>query len=367
MHEFCTHRAQCVAYHGLNAPLQGPKQITTGRRPVRWRSGKENGSSRATHDVDPHEDPVLYDQLYGAGASDLAGAVSDRRRGTATPLSPMEAAEALGMGTWRLRAKVDPVIEMLVSQVEGVWRTVLGDDLQACDQIPDRFLYLDSLNTDSSRQFSFLEPDPPKDDPAWPRFEAEIWAYAADAFRKLHLEVAVRQDGLQIAHCVMFPRITFDLPIVCFDVVSFEGKVSLAIIDACPVSKNLSLPGFYVQALTELQSKYGTAVNRNLPEWGKALFSPYCVCLRPETSSQLSSFIKYSIALTNFHMTIGRLARPVTEGGAASQRSDEILESHRRYRAKQLENDKTRKVLEKSFGRDVAQEYMEVVMFDIEE
>lgn len=372
MHAFCMHRGQCVTIYSLNEkvtlPRSAKRSIARKRRvrpvrPVRSEKEKENY-------VDPHEDPVLYDQLYGMGASDLAGAVSDRNRHYAKSLSPMEAAAALGMGTWRLRPKVDPVIETLVSQVEGVWRVVLGDDLQGCDQIPERFIYLDSLqSTDPSRRFSFLLPDPPKDDPAWPRFEAENRAYSSYAFRKLHLEVAVRQDGLQIAHCVMFPRKTFDLPIVCFDLVSFEGKVSLAIIDACPVSRNLSLPGFYVQAMTDLQSKYGVAGNRSLPEWGEAVFSPYCVCMRPETASQLSSFIKYSIALTNFHVTIGRLANPITgQGGAAAmQRSSEIAESHQRYREKQLENDKTRKVLEKAFGSQVAREYMEIVMFDNEE
>lgn len=41
--------------------------------------------------------------------------------------------------------------------------------------------------------------------------------------------------------------------------------------------------------------------------------------------------------------------------------------AHRRYCDKQLENDKTRRVLEVAFGAEVAAEYMREVMFDCPE
>lgn len=46
-------------------------------------------------------------------------------------------------------------------------------------------------------------------------------------------------------HCVLYPRLTFDLPILSMDIVANAGRVSLAIVDPCPVSPNLQLPPFY--------------------------------------------------------------------------------------------------------------------------
>lgn len=94
--------------------------------------------------------------------------------------------------------------------------------------------------------------------------------------------------------------------------------------------------------------------------------------MRPSDPTQVASFIKYAIALTDFHVAIGRLAAPVRPGGGeteatAARRRAEIREAHGRYCAKQLENDKTRRVLEKAFGSDVADEYMRRVMFDADE
>lgn len=40
----------------------------------------------------------------------------------------------------------------------------------------------------------------------YPRLMIENRIYSSRVFRKLHLEVATRQDGLQVMHMVMFPR-----------------------------------------------------------------------------------------------------------------------------------------------------------------
>lgn len=45
----------------------------------------------------------------------------------------------------------------------------------------------------------------------------------------------------------MYPRVNFDLPILSMDVVANQGRVSLAIVDPCPVTPNLELPPFYEQ------------------------------------------------------------------------------------------------------------------------
>lgn len=53
-------------------------------------------------------------------------------------------------------------------------------------------------------------------------------------------------------HCVLYPRLEYDLPILSFDMVGSEGsgRVSLAIADPCPASMDRWLPQVYVQAAT---------------------------------------------------------------------------------------------------------------------
>lgn len=53
----------------------------------------------------------------------------------------------------------------------------------------------------------------------------------------------------QVLHCVMYPRLEFDLPILSLDLVASSGRVTLAIIDPCPVSTSLQLPTHYLQGV----------------------------------------------------------------------------------------------------------------------
>lgn len=68
--------------------------------------------------------------------------------------------------------------------------------------------FLDSV--DAAREWdgwSFADiADPPKGGDGYPRLLVENRLYCSRAFRKLHLEVAARQDGLQVLHMVMYPR-----------------------------------------------------------------------------------------------------------------------------------------------------------------
>lgn len=230
---------------------------------------------------------------------------------------------------------------------------------------------MDTLDPEGKKLMAHALPDPAEGSPAYPRLQIENRVYQSYCFRKLHLEVAVRQDGLQVLHCVMFPRIKFDLPILSLDLVGFKGRPSLAIIDPCPVHLDQSLPQLYSNSVQSLQKKYNVETNRSIPDWGKDIFSPLCVCIRPSGSEDVGRFMKYALALCDFHIQFARLCSPVQQGSRMSvsqieQRSREIYECHYRFNQRQMENDKTRRVLEAAFGSEAAREYMSKIMFDTE-
>lgn len=61
----------------------------------------------------------------------------------------------------------------------------------------------------------------------------------------------------------------------------------------------------------QLQETYGLVNNREMPEWGARIFSPWCVLVRPTSPEDMEKFIKYAIAVARLHYELSLLATPV--------------------------------------------------------
>lgn len=333
----------------------------------------DDQSPQSTANIDAEN--LFSEVLRGLGSSGEA----DRRPSDAPgPMDQDDILKEMQMGTWRLRTAISPPLQAIAAQYEGMWRTSLSGDL-GLYPIPHHFKYWDSLDRDTPADelpvaFGHNRPMPDKESPQYPRLRVENRAYESSVFRKLHLEVAHRQDGLEVLHIVLYPRPKYDLPILSLDVVSSNGRIGFAIADPCPVSMNRVLPPWYQQGVLELQKDYkiNTIMSnggRELPEWGREILSPLCISMRPQNQEEVGAFLKYAIALGHFHMQIAAMASPVSSqsaGGShnSNKRLEQIAAAHKRYCDKQLENTKTSKVLEKAFGEEVTRQYMEQVMFD---
>ena len=74
--------------------------------------------------------------------------------------------------------------------------------------------FADSLDPERTiGEYSYVElADPPEGERSagWPRLLIENRAYCTRVFRKLHVELAARQDGLQA--CILEPCDTFPMP-----------------------------------------------------------------------------------------------------------------------------------------------------------
>lgn len=290
-------------------------------------------------------------------------------------------AELLGMGMWRARAYAEDVIQLLVSRIEGSWREAMKRDLNLYPPAEWKgkgWDFCDNMDPDNELDgFSDGDiPDPEKGEEGYPRLFIENRLYCSRVFRKMHLEVACRQDGLQVLHLVMYPRYTYDLPLFCLDlVVAPGGRVTLAIVDACPVTKNLTLPAHYMETMQELQELFlnDPSNQRQVPEWGKAIFSPQCVCITPKDHEELEGFCMYAIALHRAHLMLAHISQPVGaladlaptySPATAARKRQELLEAHKRFVDQQLSNTKTARVLEAAFGVEWSNRYMRELMFD---
>ena len=176
-------------------------------------------------------------------------------------------------------------------------------------------------------------------------------------FRKLHLEIARLGLGLQILHCVFFPDPRFDLPVFGADIVASPAGISAAIIDLSPVEDQL--PDAIEKALKVTLIPAFQQV-RELPTWA-TIFSPYVRFIRPVNEEEEEWFVE----LVNDYLRILGSAVELAQPDEPSAPST-LARYHGQvsYCRQQKRNDKTRRVLEKAFGTEWADRYIEELLFD---
>ena len=190
--------------------------------------------------------------------------------------------------------------------------------------------------------------------------------YENETFRKMHCELAWGDGGFEVLHVVMYPWAERAAPVFAADVVGFGGRVSLCIADVAPVTADLSLPKMYEDALTpELERALERGlVRRELPDWGRAILGPLCLCAGPKVDdgaqSEVDAFFEYAFTLHDAHCELASSTtlRLPTE-------DDSALVAQTRFCDRQLENVKTRRALERAFGPELTDRYMRRVLFDV--
>ncbi|MBE9061288.1 phycocyanobilin:ferredoxin oxidoreductase [cf. Phormidesmis sp. LEGE 11477] len=184
--------------------------------------------------------------------------------------------------------------------------------------------------------------------------------YQTPQFRKMHLELAKIGKNLDILHCVMFPRPEYELPIFGCDIVSGRGQISAAIVDLSAATAAGDLTTEYTRQLSQLaQTNYSQP--RDLPEWGKRIFSEFCCFVKPTTPAEEQQFLAQAKAYLSIHIQTALSKLPTPE------RRADLIARQRYYCQQQQQNDKTRRVLEKAFDPQWAERYMTTVLFDLPE
>jgi phycocyanobilin:ferredoxin oxidoreductase len=235
-----------------------------------------------------------------------------------------------------LRDQQHPLIRQLADCIEETWHQYL--DLSAY-HLPDELGYVEGK----------LEGE---------KLTIENRCYQTPQFRKMHLELAKVGNVLDILHCVMFPCPEYDLPVFGCDLVAGRGQISAAIADLSPVHLDRTLPESYTSLLTALKAP-NFAQPRELPEWGH-IFSNFCIFVRPSSPEEEGLFISQVQSFLAIHCQEAIAASPVS-----TEQTQQIIAGQRNYCTQQQQNDKTRRVLEKAFGQDWAENYMTTVLFDL--
>lgn len=238
-----------------------------------------------------------------------------------------------------LRSRQHSLISQLADCIETVWQDGLS---LAPYNIPKDLGYIEGC----------LEEE---------KVVIENRCYQTPQFRKLHMELAQIGNGLDILHCVMFPNADYHLPIFGTDLVGRRGGgISAAIVDLSPISADRSLPTAYRSALDSLPN-VEFSQPRALPEWGD-IFSEYCLFVRPANAAEEVQFLQRVKDFLSVHCQIARQSQPLT----AAPDILSAMAGQRYYCTKQQQNDKTRRILEKSFGTEWTERYMTTMLFDMD-
>lgn len=235
-----------------------------------------------------------------------------------------------------LRKQQHHLIGQLANAIEAIWRSQLI--AYAYDTPPDLGYVEGTLEGE--------------------RLRIENHCYQTSQFRKLHLELAKVGKNLDILHCVMFPRIDYHLPIFGLDVVAGRGLISAAIVDLSPVSPKQTLPTEYDEFLTRLPFLQFSQP-RTLPAWGD-IFSKFCLFVHPANPQEEIAFFDRATQYLSIHCQIACDTAPI----ASFEEQVSMMAGQRRYCLQQQQNDKTRRILERAFGPEWADRYLQNMLFD---
>jgi phycocyanobilin:ferredoxin oxidoreductase len=183
--------------------------------------------------------------------------------------------------------------------------------------------------------------------------------YQSPQFRKLHLELAKVGTNLDILHCVMYPHPNYALPIFGADLIGGKAGISAAIVDlspTVPMLDNISEP------IKQWQSQHPHSFSqvREVPAWGKDIFSEFCLFVRPQSEEEEEMFFQ------TVELFCAQVCKVAPSLNSVSKDEELIIRERQRYYCQQQQqNDKTRRILEKAFDKQWADRYMQTVLFDV--
>jgi len=154
--------------------------------------------------------------------------------------------------------------------------------------------------------------------------------YSFRKFRRAHVEVLDKRENnnMWIMHVVIFPHLDDDAPIFGFDIVCTGNKVSGVFHDFSVTSNpNHYLMGIFKDQVKDLKWKK----ERDLPEWGKTIFSENMIAAGGSTSmEELQQII--DVCINNLDLYLRNIGQDIATN------SNNVLLMQNRYCAYQKQN-----------------------------
>jgi hypothetical protein len=131
-------------------------------------------------------------------------------------------------------------------------------------------------------------------------------------FRRITLAVIVVEDGFQACLVCIEPREAFDLPMFGAEIVSRQGRITVAFTDCSPVNASHALPAGFKARVQELQREFDleSMPMRKTPVEFQAVFSDTCVVKMPKGEGVRSKPSEYSQSMASYWSYIRNILSP---------------------------------------------------------
>ena len=122
--------------------------------------------------------------------------------------------------------------------------------------------------------------------------------YSSLKYRRAHIST-IKTDKLYLLHVTVFPHPNDPSPIYGFDIVCGPSRVSGAFHDYSLAGDKQSPMWLWFNAKVAMEEWNKP---RDLPEWGKAIFSPAMVAIGAVGEEELAKFIKLGLETLDFYL-----------------------------------------------------------------
>lgn len=152
---------------------------------------------------------------------------------------------------------------------------------------------------------SFTQSGQEIEEPGMARFNQPGWVnrvWASDNFRRAHVDVvdAREHKGLWMMHCCIFPHTHNPSPIYGFDVVAGKNKITGCFHDFSAAG---DINHEMIRWFGENVKGYEWSKERVLPDWAKAIFSPYMIAAgNVHNDIELDTILEISKKTTDYYL-----------------------------------------------------------------
>lgn len=180
-------------------------------------------------------------------------------------------------------------------------------------------------------------------------------------FARLHVEWFAIPGEIGVLHVCGFPRLDRALPIFGFDIVTGREKATGCFLDLSP-----TVPGAepridaWAEAAHSVAPRLGE--RRTLPDWA-SMFSRHALAVRPRDAAEVEAGLALGEA------SLAALLADTEQGSARQDRADPVAmrEAQFRYIDGQRRNDRTRRMLAGCIGPELADRFIDEVLFPLPE
>lgn len=175
--------------------------------------------------------------------------------------------------------------------------------------------------------------------------------YSSLRYRRAHIST-IKTDKLYLLHVTVFPQTNDPSPIYGFDIVCGPSRVSGAFHDYSIAGDRESPMWLWFNAKVAMEEWNKP---RDLPEWGKQIFSPAMVAIGAVGSEELAKFIKLGLETLDFYLA---------NVGLGQQDAATYEGAQNRYCQYQKQNPRTpASLVHLGFTEQEAEEYIQTKLF----